>query len=176
MIARQWIVVIFLSLFSWTAQADLKIGYVEVEKALLETSEGKKVDAALKKFVSERQKELQKREGDIRKMATDLERKKSVMSKDTFAKKFEEVQRSAQEKMMKLQDFARQSELEIQKKRDKLLKPLAEKMESVIKEIAKAEKYTLILKKSPQTILWAAQGINLTSKVVKVFEKKKKKK
>ena len=167
---------LFLLFMGSTAQAHLKVGYVDIEKALMETSEGKSVDDSLKKLVETKQKELKKKEDDVRQMANELERTKSVMSAQAFEEKRQAIGRVAQEKMLKLQEFARQSELEIQKKRDKLLNPLAQKMERVIDEIAKKEGYAFIFKKTPQSLLWAQKEANLTSKVVKEFEKKKKKK
>ena len=169
----RWITIIAsLFLFVSTAQANVKFGYVDVDKALLDTKAGKKVDATLKKAVEKKQKELKKKEADIEKMTKDFEKTKTLVSSETLNSKRQNIE----EEMLKFQKFAGESQLEIQKQRNKLLKPLAAKMEKVIAEIAKKEGYTMIFRKSPQAILWASEKADLTQIVVKEFEKKKKKK
>ena len=165
-------VVLGFVLWSSGVRAEVKIGYVDVDQALLETKAGKEVDKTLKKSVEKKQKELQNKENDIKKMTKDLEKKKTILSVDAFGEK----RRELQEEMLRFQEFASKSQLELQKQRNKLLKPLAEKMEEVIAEIAKEEGYTAIFRKSPQVLLWASQEVDLTKQIIKRFEKKKKKK
>ena len=166
-----WFGTIASLLLCVSTQANVKLGYVDVDKALLSTKEGQKVDGILKRAVGEKQKELEKKEVDIQKMTKDLEKKKSILSSDAFARKRQDIQ----EEMLRFQEFAGKSQVEIQKRRHELLKPLAAKMEKVVAEVAKAGGYTMIFRKSPQVILWASEQTNLTEKIVKEFEKKKEK-
>ena len=155
-----------------TAQAEIKLGYVDVDEALLKTKVGQEVDSTLKKAVEKKQKALEKREAEIEKMTSELKKKKPVLSTEAFTRRRQEIQ----EEMLKFQEFANKSQMELQQERNKLLQPLAEQMEQVIQEIAKKEGYTAIFRKSPQVLLWGSESIDLTKKVVKSFEAKSKKK
>ncbi len=165
---------IVLGFFLWTsaaAQAAQKIGYVDVDRALLATKEGRRVDESLKKTTEAKRKELVKKETAIQKMMKALDQQRPVLSKEAFAKKRSTVQKE----MKNFQEFAENSQRELHKKRDNLLQPLVSKMEAMIQRVATKSNYTMVLRKSPQVILWANNKGDLTDKVIKEFEKQSKK-
>lgn len=167
----QWLgVTIGVSFFMFSAQAEFKLGYVDVDKALLATKEGKKVDVTLKKSAEKKQKELARKEAEIKKMMGDLDKKRHILEEDDFKRKREAIQKE----MVNLQEFVGKSRVEFENQRSRLLKPLAEKMERVIAEVARREGYTMILRRTSQVVLWADGKGDLTNRIVRAFEKKKK--
>jgi outer membrane protein len=148
--------------------ADMKIGIVDMQKAIQSTAAGKKAKTELETEFEKRKKELQKKEADLKKMNDDLEKKKSVMSEEVMGRKQAELQ----EEMMKYREVLTKNQSEIQKKERDLTQPILEKMRKTISEVAKEGGYTYILENSP-VVLFADSSHDLTDKVIKAFEKSK---
>jgi outer membrane protein len=147
--------------------ADLKIGYVDMQKAIKETSVGKKAKKELEKDFNAKKAALQKKEADLKKMNDDLEKKKVALSDDVKAKKAQELQ----QEMLKFQREVGESQLNIQKKERDLTQPILEKLQASLDKVAKEGGYTLVLEKNEQSVLWAKKEVDLTDAVVKEFEK-----
>ncbi len=149
---------------------DAKIGYVDLQKAIQETNAGKKAKKDLEKEFNSKKADLQKKEADLKKMGEDLEKKKVALSDDVRTKKTQELQAE----MMKFQREVGESQMNIQKKERDLTQPIIEKLQASIEKVAKAGSYTMVLEKSEQSVLWAKKDSDLTSEVVKDFEKGQK--
>jgi outer membrane protein len=155
-------------LVAGTASAtEVKLGFVDVRKAIEDTKAGKKVKSDLDADFKKREKDLQKRADDVKKMQADYEKKSLVLSDEAKAKKQNELQ----EEMMKYNQEVQKNTADLRKKEQDLMEPIFKKMQDVINDIAKKENYTLIIQ-NRENILYAAQEIDLTDRVVKEFEKK----
>lgn len=152
-----------------SANAESKIGYVDVQKAVQATSAGKKAKESLDAEFQKRKGSLDKRKADIEKMGQDLEKKKAVLSEEVLNKK----QMELQEEMMKFQKTVGENQLEIQKKQEELVKPILVKMKSIIEKVAKEKGFTVVLENKEQLVLYAAKEADLTEEVIKAFEKEK---
>jgi len=165
---RNVLVAMSLLLAAAIANADTKIGFVDMQKAIQATAAGKKAKTELESDFNKKKKDLEKKETDLKKMGEDLEKKKSVMSEEALGKK----QAEFQEEMMKYRDVVGKSQVEIQKKERELTAPILDKMKKAIAKLAKEKGYTLILENS-QMVLFATSESDLTDEVVKAFEKEK---
>ena len=165
---KKMLVVVAVLMAASFAQAQGKIGFVDMQKAIQSTAVGKKAKEELEKDFNKKKKELEKKEADLKKMGEDLEKKKSVLSEEALGKK----QAEFQEEMLKYRDVVGKSQVEIQKKERDLTAPILEKMKKVISKISKEGGYSLVLENS-QMVLYADQGADLTDAVVKAFEKEK---
>lgn len=150
--------------------AEVKIGYIDMQKAISETTAGQKAKKELEKEFNAKKEELSKREANIKKMQEDFEKKKNVLSDEAKQAKGAELQTE----MMKYRDLLGQSQLNIQKKEQELTRPILEKLQDSIDKVAKEGGYTVILEKSEQSVIWAKKDIDLTDAVVKQFEKTQK--
>jgi outer membrane protein len=150
-----------------SAAEEHKIGYIDMQKAIQETSAGKKAKKDLEKEFNAKKVELQKREADLKKMDEDLRKKASALSDEVRTKKMQELQTEA----MKFQREVGESQVNIQKKERDLTQPIIEKLQASLDKIAKDGGYTMILEKSEQSVLWAKKDLDLTDVVVKEFEK-----
>ncbi len=153
--------------FSVHAFADVKIGFVDVRKAVESTSTGKKIKKELESEFKKREKTLQKRADDIKKMTGDFEKKSAVLSEEARMKKQQEIQ----EEMLKYNQEVQKNTADIRKKEQELMEPVFKKMQKAIDDVAKREGYTMVLQ-SRDNVLYATKEINLTDSVVKEFEKK----
>ena len=150
------------------AQAETKIGFVDMQKAIQTSSAGKKAKTELETEFNKKKKDLEKKEADLKKMGEDLEKKKSVLSEEALGKK----QAEFQEEMLKYRDVVQKSQLDIQKKERELTAPILDKMKKVIAKIAKEKGLSLVMENT-QMVLYTDGSGDITDDVVKAFEKEK---
>src|SRR5688572_7454451 len=81
-----------LSLFAKAATAQEKLGYVDLQRALMETEEGRKARTDLKKVFDQKQKELDEQQNELKKGMEDLEKKRTLLPADTVKQKETEMQ------------------------------------------------------------------------------------
>ena len=149
------------------AQAEIKIGYVDLRKALQDTSAGKKAQKDLKKEYDAKKEELEKKEKDLKTMNDDLDKKKLVLSDEVKQKK----QMELQQEMGKFQQTVQATQAALQKKEREMTQPILEKLQEILDKKAKADGYTVVLEKSEQSVLWAKKDIDMTDAIVKEYEK-----
>lgn len=165
---KKMMIALSLLLAASFAQAESKIGFVDMQKAIQTTAAGKKAKAELEGEFNKKKKDLEKKEADLKKMGEDLEKKKSVLSEEALGKK----QAEFQEEMLKYRDVVGKSQVEIQKKERDLTAPILEKMRKVIAKIAKDKGLTMVLENS-QMVLYAVPEADMTDEVIKAFDKEK---
>lgn len=165
------VILTMASLWSFTsraATADVKIGVVDVPKAIQATKEGQKIKKDLEADYNKRKADLEKKAKDIQQMQADFEKKSLVLSDEARAKKGQSIE---EEKMhyMELRDKNLQ---DLAKKDRELSQPMIKKLNEVIGEIAKKEGFTAIFHKNDQNLVWASAEIDITDKVIQALEKK----
>ena len=153
------------------AEAETKIGYVDMQKAIQETSAGKKAKKDLEEDYNKKKKEIEKKEADLKKMNEDLEKKAMVLSDEVRAKK----QQDMQAEMLKYRELVGKSQMDIQKREQELTKPIVEGLRKILGDIAEKDGYTVVLERSEQSVMWAKKDIDLTARIIAEFEKTKKK-
>jgi outer membrane protein len=165
----QKIVLALMLCWSAFAAAEQKIGFVDMQKAIQDTEEGKKAKKELEADFNRKKKDLEKKEGDIKKMGEDLEKKALVLADDVKAKKQAEIQGE----MRKYQEAVQKSQMDIQKHERDLTQPIIVKIRKIIEELAKKDGYSVVLEKSEQLVLYSVKEIDLTDRAVKEFNSKK---
>ena len=155
----------FLSLSAFGAQ---KVGFIDMQKAIQSTKAGKDAKKKLEDEFKKKKKELEKKESQLKEMAQDLEKRAMALSEDVRAEK----QREFREEQLRFQKLVAESQLNIQKRERELTKPIVDKMLKVIDDVAKKNKYDLVLQKTDMTVLWGKNSLDLTDEVIKEFNKK----
>lgn len=175
------IILISLFLFGANVFADaekadknvaLKLGYVDINKAIRATKAGKDAEKQLEQEFQKRQKELGAKEGDLKTMAQNLEKQAMVISPEVRSQK----ERAFQEEQLKFQKMVAESRLAIQQRERDLTEPILDKMQQIVDEIAKERKFDMIFQKAEITILWAKPEWDLTDEVIRRFDASKGKK
>ncbi len=146
-----------------------KVGYIDMGRAIEESAAGKKARESLKAEYEKRQKTLGKKDGDIKKMAEDLQKKRTALSEEAFSKKNIELQ----EEMSKFRATVAENQEELQKKEKDLLEPILAKIKKATEQVAKEKGFDMVLESRAQSIVFAAADANLTADVLKALEKEK---
>ena len=145
---------------------DLKIAFVDREKALFSTEQGKKARGELQSKVTAAQGQLKPMEDELQKLQAEIESKKFVLSQEAL--------RDMQARMLELQNRyeSKGKELQNQLKIDqaRLIVPLEEKLKLTIEKLGQEQGYTLILERqAPGLIHYAREAQDITDAVVTRF-------
>jgi outer membrane protein len=151
------------------AQSDLKVGYVDLQRALTESNAGRRAKEKFKVEVDKMQATLQKQKDSIERLKTQLEKKGPVM-KESERTNLEEDYRK------KLRDFERSykdSQADLQRKDNELTGAIIEDLQGVIQEFGKREGYTLILEVTSSAVLYGSGSADLTDKIIAEYNGRK---
>ena len=80
----QWMLIAMLGLAA-PAVGQVRLGFVDLQRALNETSEGNQAKRRLKGMFNKRQRELDKMQKRLKRMEADLKKQKGVLSDEAFA-------------------------------------------------------------------------------------------
>jgi outer membrane protein len=139
--------------------------YVDFQLAGDTVKDGVTAKAKLEKEFKEKQKLLQNREAEIKKMMADYQKKQLVMTPEKRAQEEQTIQK----KMMEARDLEQQAQAGMQKRQMDLLQPIQEKMISIVQEIAEKEGYELIFAKN-SAVLYAKDAKDLTSDLIDKYD------
>ena len=154
---------------AFSAEKTVKIGYIDLQKALNESDTGKEAKASFNKRVEELQKVLDEKQNELKKLQEELEKQKGLLTPEARAEK----EKTYQQKIKDAQRFAKDSQEELQQKDAELTKKILRDLRDVIKKMGADDGYTIILEKGEAFVLYAADGVDITEKVIKAYNKKK---
>ncbi len=169
----KWIGVVLACLlwpFGALAQQEnhLKIGYVDLQRALNNSKAGERARERFKAEVEKMEARLQKRKKEVEKLKEELEKKGLLLNQ-------EQQEAMARDYRQKLRDFERlykDAREELQLEDRKLTARLLEELYQVVQEIGEREGYTLILEGNNTVVLYGAKAIDLTDQVVRLYDQK----
>ena len=148
-----------------SASAVVKVGFVDMQKAITSTKSFKKEMAKYQTSYKGEQKKIQAKEEKIKKQKDELEKQKFVMSPDLISKK-EEAWRTEYKNFKR---YVQDKNENFQRKRDAMGREILVKMMAVVRKLGKEKKFTVILEN--KSVLYNDATVDLTSLVVKRFDK-----
>jgi len=146
------------------SQEGVKIGFVDLDRALQESRAGK---SALEKW----QAEVKKTESSLLKEKQDLEQlridinKKGLLLKEAERRKLE---KEFQRRVRNYQREVRDSQEELNQRKNELMGDIINGLGKVVTEVGKKEKFTLILERSQ--VLYTDQGVDITDAVISRYD------
>jgi outer membrane protein len=168
---KQFTVVVGSLLFALLASSivsaeEYKIGFVDLQRALNESSTGKQ---AKEKFTAEVKKveaDIMRKKEEVEKLGASLEKQSSMLKDEARAEKekqFIQMQKDYERKVKDAKD-------DLQIKDAQLTKGILEDLVTIIKKYGKENKYTIIFEKSETVLLYAAESIDLTVKILALYD------
>lgn len=156
-------VVAALLAFAPEAIAANKVGVVDTQRAIMETEDGLRAQATLKKLFDKRQRELDKKQEELQKEREDIEKQRDVLSKTALAKRIEKWQRE----MMQLQTVFVDYNKELQKKQNELTQPIFQKAMGLIRRLAAQEGFDMVVDK--QAVPYVRSDLDLTDRIIQLY-------
>lgn len=148
--------------------AESRIGFVDIQKAVLGTKEWKKNFEIFKKDFAKEKKKIKARENRIKKMLQDLNKQSFVLDPELKKKKED---RFRKEKIA-FERYLQDQNTEFGKNEKEITQKILIKMMKVIKKIGKEKKYTMILEE--KVVLYHDRGNDLTTLATKTYDRNNK--
>lgn len=147
------------------AAAESKVAVIDVRRAVLETEQGLRVQATLKKLFDSRQVELDAKQRQLQtdKEALDKEAQSGKANKESIAKKYENLQRQAAELQTTMMDYQR----EMQRKETEMTTPILQGVLDAVKRIAAQDGFEMVLEKS--AVPYFRGDLELTDRAIQLY-------
>ncbi len=157
---------IVLSFFAFYAQAaELKIAYVDLNKALNESQQGKEAIKVLEDLVKSKQVVIDKKGEDIKKLEGEMEKQSSILTQESI----KETQNEHDKMLREYQRMVQDNQSEIQKKQSKFMQKIISDIRNLIINIGEEGNYTAIFEIVEGGILYMPKGSDITEKVILKF-------
>jgi outer membrane protein len=160
--------VLSLALAAAGARAETKLGYVDMQRAIKEVEEGKAAGAALKRDFDEKQKQLNQKSEEVKRLQEDFQKQQQIMTPEAKTAKGAEIER----KMMETQEFYMRLQQDLSGKEREAMRPLADKMTAIVREIAEAEGLTVVLDREASGLVYALPSLDLTNDLIRKYNAK----
>ncbi len=151
--------------FAPLADAQVRVAVVDTQRAVMETEDGLRAQATLKKLFDKRQRELDQKQKDLQKEREDLEKNRAQINTEAMAKRVETWQRE----MAQVQAVFVEYNKELQQKQNELTQPIVQKTVGIIRRLATQEGYDLVLERQAATYFRA--DLDLTDRVITMYNR-----
>ena len=141
--------------------AELKVGFIDAERMNRESVPAERATKKLEKEFAPREQELRKLEGQVKALQGQLEKDGLTMSESDRRNKEQELARQNRE----FQRLQREFREDLNLRRNEELSALFERANKIIKQIADAEKFDLIVLEA----VYHSSRIDITDKVLKAL-------
>jgi outer membrane protein len=147
------------------AQEALKVGYVDLQRALMETEEGRKARSDLKKVFEAKQKELDEQQTELKKSMEDLEKKRTLLPAD----KVKAIETDIQGRLQKVQQTYMRHQQDLSTKEQEATGKIFERMQRIIARISTAENFTMVFDRQQAGLIFAKPHLDLTNELIRRY-------
>ena len=147
------------------AQA-MKIGYVDVQRAIQEVEEGKAARARLQDELKQKRGDLERKRAELEKLKADYDKQAPVLSEDAKRKKQEELQKA----FVDAQQGASQMQEELTGKEQEAMQNISKRLIQVVAEVSDKENFTFVIDKA--ALLYAPAASDVTNEVVRRYNER----
>lgn len=157
-----------LALSSPSISAAVKIGTIDLQKALQNVKKGKSAKAELEKEFQEKKKKIDAEQESIRKMSEEFQKKSLVLSEKARAEKGAQIQ----QKIGAWQEMVQKAQGEMQAREGDMTRPILEGLKTIGSDIAKKKSLELLFEANSSGLLYAADKTDVTDDVIKAYDEK----
>ncbi len=138
-------------------EVGIKLGYINSQELLSVMPEMTKADGDLKTYAKQYQDQLEAMGKEFEKKGTDYQATEKTMSDAVKTVK----QKELQDLEVRIRDYQQSAQEKIGKKKEDLYKPILEKADKAIKDVAKEKGYSYVFDASGGSLLYANETDNL---------------
>jgi outer membrane protein len=150
--------------------AELKVGCIDIQKAVNECSAGKEAKKVIAKELEKFQHLYGEKQKELQGIKESLEKQALMLNPETRAAKEKEYQT----KLKEFQRWVEDTQNEIKQKGLEMERNISLGLLKMIQKVGADEGYTFILEKNENIVLFASKTIDLTDRVIKLFDAQKK--
>src|ERR1043166_2615866 len=133
---------VFLALSSTLAiaQERVKIGFIDVQRAIAESAPGKRANERFQAQIKKAEADMLKEKSEIERLKTDLDKKGPLLKEEERRNLEADLQRRYVSYQRGMQD----QQQELRQKEGEMTGDILKELEKIVNEVGKAEKFTLI--------------------------------
>ena len=147
------------------ASAEMKIGYVNLQRALNEVDEGQAARERLKAQFEKSQKQLDKEQQALKAKKEELDKKRLAMDEDTLRKKMAELD----QELVRVSNLYAKLQKELSEAEARATQEIFQKMQALVGQIAQQEGFTYVLEMNEAGIVYAPPSLDLTNDLVRRY-------
>lgn len=157
------------ALGAFAQTAPTKVGIIQIQKAILDTGDGKKAVAELQARFGPKKTELEKKQAAIGDLQQKLRSGSATLSEDAKNK----LVRDIDQQTKSLNRATEDAQAEVEQAENRIMQELGQRMMAVINKYARDNGYTIIIDVSnPQTpVVFAADTADVTDEIVAMYDK-----
>lgn len=149
------------------AQSSIKIGVVDLQKALNDCEEGKRARTTLEARFDKAMQAIETKKAEVQRAQDDLDAQRPMLSAEAIKEKEADLQK----KMIEFQQIAMENQQEMALMEQELTGGILQKLLNTAKTIGGEGGYTIILEQ--QTVVFDNGVTDITSQVVSRYNSKK---
>ena len=150
----------------------MNIVYVDLQKIMLESDQGKEIKKILTTDANRLKKDLDVKQDELQKLKDAIERQGATITPEARADK----EKQYQSKLKDYQRLAGDYQSELQQKDQEYTQKILKEIDKIIKGVGEKEKYSIILEKTQGGILFATPAADITDKIITTLNEAGKKK
>lgn len=147
-----------------TARADMKLAFVDIQRALNECRAGKAAKTQFRGRIERLQSQLEGEQTEVERLKRELEQKGSLMQPDQR----QNLEDDYEKKLRHFQDDYKNSRDELQQKDNEVTGAIVRDLATVVRRIGAKNGYTMVMEKG--TLLWAIPSTDITDQVVRAYD------
>lgn len=155
---------------AYSQTSSIKIGAVDIQRALNECDAGKEAKKALTKDVEKFQRLVAQKQKELQDMKESLEKQVMMLTPEARGTREKELQT----RLRDVQRWGEDVQNEVNQRRAEMERNIVVGLQKVVQKLGADEGYTLILEKSQNTVLFASKSIDMTDLVIKAYDVQKK--
>ena len=157
-----FLLVLFFGVPVW-AQEKIKIGFIDIQRAISESEAGKKAREEFQAQVKKVEANLLKEKEEVERLKSDFD-KKSLLLNDEERRNLERgIQKRERSYRLSMRDYQQ----ELQEKEGKMTADILRDLQKIVNKLGKEENFTLILERSQ--VPYGDQKIDITDRVIKLY-------
>ncbi|MDR1297374.1 MAG: OmpH family outer membrane protein [Deltaproteobacteria bacterium] len=149
------------------AAAQTNVAIFDLGRVIADSKRGKEAQNKIKAKEDSLKKNLEPRAENLQKKRADLEKAMTTLSQEAFEKRRDELAKEysafAQDEQKAAEDF--------QKTQNDTMKPLLERIQRVVGDIAKDRGFDLVIDGTGGGVIYAVSSMDITDDVIKAVDK-----
>jgi outer membrane protein len=170
---KMMIALLAVLLLATPAFAEVKIAYVNLQKALNDSVAGAQAKSEIAAQAKEYETEFKIKQDKFLKLKNELEKQGALLSDNAKAEKIKEYQTQ----VASLQKFQTDARRKLQEEDGKRTQAILKELSAILQKFGKDGKYTMIVEKSEGGLIYVDSNvIDLTVPLIEAYDASKKKK
>jgi outer membrane protein len=165
-VIRVLMIVLMLGVVSPAFGQALKVGFVNIQKAISESRAGERARKKFEGTIKAKEAALAREKQTIERLKRDLEKKALLLKADERVSLQRDFQKRVRDYERQMNDA--QEELQIQERQ--MTAEILQDLQKIVEEIGKSQRFTLILDRSQ--LLYTDKGIDITNEVIQLYNRR----